>query len=377
MGVETAAGGGAAAAAAGATASADAADGLAGLGGHTLSQLGPLALLALGALMLQLGVAVLVDALADQRSRALVAREYASEHCLVCGASRSSLDKLGVRGFEMHVRKTHNPEAYARLLADASRRTPSQRTDDDRWLVDCAERSDPSFLPSASREYWDASAAAGRGVGGGAGGFLASGGMGAGSMVGWRPGGWDPGGEAALGWQLSPEPTSAQLRAGIEQLAAEGARCAAEVRRLARQGSAASAVAPTTLTSDALAALQPAAAFHATSPPAGGGADWDALAERLAALERASTLQAEQTGHATREASRVASELHHRFATAHDTATAVMDLTRLVTTSSATVERVMDEVDALRTAMGLTAAAAPAAGRRGGDGNASRREIHA
>ena len=38
-----------------------------------LAQLGPLLLLALGALILQLGVAVFVDALADQRGRALAA----------------------------------------------------------------------------------------------------------------------------------------------------------------------------------------------------------------------------------------------------------------------------------------------------------------
>jgi hypothetical protein len=47
---------------------------------HLGSQLGPLVLLGLGALLLQLGVAVLVDALADERGRTSVAREYASEH---------------------------------------------------------------------------------------------------------------------------------------------------------------------------------------------------------------------------------------------------------------------------------------------------------
>ena len=325
------------------------------LGGATLAQLGPLALLAMGALLLQLGVAVLVDALSDQRSRALVAKEYAGEHCLVCGASRQALERLGVRGFELHVRKTHSPAAYARLLADALRRTPSQRTDADSWLIECAERSDPSFLPSAGREYWEGPAALGSLA---ALGSAASGAHGHGiNTMGWRPAGWEPGSEAAFGWKLSPEPTNAQLRAAIEQLAAEGARCAADVRKLNRGGNSGSGA----YGAADSAALPPSASSHALAkaPPSGEGrpADWDAWAERLAALERASVLQAEQTGHATREASRVASELHHRFAAAHDTASAVADLTRLVTASSATVDRVMDDVDALRTAMGIQAPA--------------------
>ena len=70
--------------------------------------------------------------------------------------------------------------------------------------------------------------------------------------------------------------------------------------------------------------------------------------ERLAALERSAMLQAEQTGHATREASRVAAELQSRFATTRDTAAAVAELTKLVQASSATVERLAAEVAATR-----------------------------
>ena len=349
------------------------------LGANTLSQLGPLLLLALGALLLQLGVAILVDALADQRSRTLATHEYASEHCLVCGASRAELDKLGVRGFELHVRKTHNPEAYARLLADAASRKPAQRTDDDRWLIDCAERRDPDFLPTAGREYYDGPGASPGSIGSlaalGGGSAGAAGGHGVG--VGWRPAGWEPGSESALGWKLSSEPTNAQLRAAVEQLAVEGARCAAELRKLGRQdGANAAAGGSGNGTMQPLAALSvpPPAAAAARIPEGGSSKEWAAFAERLSALERASRLQAEQTGHATREASRVATELHHRFATAHDTASAVSDLTRLVTASSATIERVIDEVDALRTACGLTvtrvAAPAPAPA-----GSSRRREL--
>lgn len=77
-------------------------------------------------------------------------------------------------------------------------------------------------------------------------------------------------------------------------------------------------------------------------------ADWAQWVDRLAALERSCMLQAEHTGHATREASRVAGELQARFTTAQETAAAVVQLTRLVQASNATVERVAAEVAAMR-----------------------------
>jgi len=341
----------------------DAMSAYAALGGNALSQLGPLALLALGALMLQLGVAVLVDALADARARTLATREYTADHCLVCGASRSELDRLGVKGFELHVRKTHNPEAYARLLADAYKREPAQRTDDDRWLLECAERADPSFLPSAGREYFDGPTAASLGSLA----ALGGGGVAGSAGVGWRPMGWEPGAESALGWQLTTEPTSAQLRLAVEQLAIEGARTAAEVRKLSRQdddrGSGGSRHASSQLPMPPNGSL--AGALN-------GAAESEGFADRLAALERASVLQTEQAAHAAREATRVATELHHRFNTVNDTATEVRELTRLISASSSTVERVKDEVDALRAACGLAppapAAAAASNGSRRRDG---------
>ena len=103
-------------------------------------------------------------------------------------------------------------------------------------------------------------------------------------------------------------------------------------------------------------AYSSSAAFDASPSRVNGGAgaptmahgDWGVWVERLAALERASMLQAEQTGHATREASRVAAELQSRFATARDTAAAVGELSKVVQASSATVERVAAEVAAMK-----------------------------
>lgn len=315
------------------------------------AQLGPLAMLALGALLLQLGVAVFVDALADQRGRALAVSEYASEHCLVCGCPRAALERTGPRGFTTHVTRTHHPEAYARLLAEALLTPPAQRSDDDHWLLECADGNDASFLPAASREYWEAHPGGVHGVG-------AAGGVGgvATGALGWRPPGWEPGGGAALGWQLSPEPSNAQLRAAIEQIAVDGARCWAHVRKTA--GSNAAAPGGAEALQPHAAAEQHANGMGGEAALRGGGvnsADWSLWVERLAALERSCMLQAEHTGHATREASRVASELQSRFATAKETATAVKELTKLVTSSNSTVERVAAEVAAMRGGRGVSA----------------------
>ena len=320
-----------------------------------LSQLGPLLLLCLGALVLQLGVAVLVDALADQRARALAAAEYAAEHCLVCGCPRSALDRLGARGFASHVARTHAPEAYARLLAESLMTPPAQRTDDDAWLLECASRSDPAFLPSASREYWDVhpGGVGGVGVAGGVGGVSTT-------SLGWRTAGWEPGSGAALGWQLSPEPSNAQLRAAIEQLAVDSARCWTEVRK----GGGARRSGGGAMDGSVCA---PCSHSCATPGQANGGGDglaglagvqpldWGMWVDRLAALERSCMLQAEHTGQATREASRVAAELQSRFGTTRETAAAVAQLAKMVQASSATVERVAAEVAAMRGGQAVTA----------------------
>merc|ERR1719453_2952472 len=110
--------------------------------------------------------------------------------------------------------------------------------------------------------------------------------------------GWAPGAESALGWQLSTEPTSAQLRLAVEQLALEGARTAAEVRKLARQDDD----------------RGPNGGKHTSQPPppygsvpgahhngtavVGKTAEPEGFADRLAALERTSALQAEQAAQA-------------------------------------------------------------------------------
>ena len=85
-----------------------------------------------------------------------------------------------------------------------------------------------------------------------------------------------------------------------------------------------------------------------------GAVDW-MWVDRLAALERSCMLQAEHTGQATREASRVAAELQSRFGTTRETAAAVAQLAKMVQASSATVERVAAEVAAMRGGQAVTA----------------------
>ena len=315
------------------------------------SQLLPLALLAGGALLLQLGVAVLVDALADERARLLAARTYLADHCVVCGCHRASLDQLAGShhgGFADHIARAHPPHAYATLLAAAARTPPDERTDDDAWLLECAARGDPAFLPSASRDYWGAAAA---GLADGLGGGNGGGGQPTPAPPrGWRPSGWEPGGGAALGWQLSEEPSAAQLKRAVEQLSVDGQRCWAQVRQLARGASdvpngggklsAASLPhgeggAPADNTR-----LERGAAASGATPF--NAAAW---AERLAALERASVQHSEQAN----EASRVALALQQRLTSSADTATAVSELSRVVMASSATVDRIAAEVDRLKT----------------------------
>ena len=288
---------------------------------HLGSQLGPLVLLGLGALLLQLGVAVLVDALADERGRTSVAREYASEHCLVCGASRAALDKLGPHAFSGHVRGVHAPEKYARLLAAVYALPAGERSDDDAWLVQCAQRGDGAFLPSASREYWDPVVPAGA------------------APLGWRPQGWDAGGAAALGWKLEPEPSTAQLRAAVEQLAVDSAKCWAALREQARRSRA----------SDAEGAP------HADGAGGGGGGgaavsafDWRAVGERLSALERASQQQSDLAARANGEAARLTTEVQMRIGNVQDNSSTIAELIKLVRASCATIDTLKVEVDALR-----------------------------
>ena len=96
-----------------------------GADGRAAARFAPLVLLlALGALLLQLGIAMLVDALADARGRQQAARAYASEHCIVCGCTRASLDKLGPHAFARHVGTEHAPHLYVRLIASGAPRCP-------------------------------------------------------------------------------------------------------------------------------------------------------------------------------------------------------------------------------------------------------------
>ena len=301
-----------------------------------LGHLGPLAMLGMGALLLQLGVAVLVDALADQRSRSLAASEYASEHCLMCGASRKSLETLGPRAFATHVSNEHAPHKYARLIAEAWRVRPSERTADDEWIVECALKGDAAFLPWARREYW---------------GPLPDGGQ----KLGWRPVGWEPGAEAALGWQLEPEPSAAQLRAAIQDLAADSARCWAEVRSATRASHAAERAPPSS-----------------SKPPPADMVEW---AERLKAVEAACKQQAQASEEATHEAIRLTTEMQSRIASAHDTAASVAELSHIVNSSCATVEQVAREVAALRGTPMLADQGAPAANGRPRGGGADRGQV--
>ena len=185
-------------------------------------------------------------------------------------------------------------------------------------------------------------------------------------------------------WGCESATPSATARALVTLAAsASTRRTAAEVRKLSRQdhdrGSGGSRDPASSLLH------MPPNGSQAWVPNDGAGrpspAESQGFADRLAALERASVLQTEQTAQAAREANRVASELHQRFNTVNDTATEVRELTRLISASSSMVDRVKDEVDALRAACGLAATPAPAAvasnGSRRRDGGSDRTTFQA
>ena len=74
----------------------------------------------------ELGGAVLGDALADERARLAAAREYATEHCVVCAATRASLSSsaAGPLGFSRHCADLHARYKSAPQLG-AALRTPA------------------------------------------------------------------------------------------------------------------------------------------------------------------------------------------------------------------------------------------------------------
>lgn len=326
---------------------------------HALVELGPLSLLAVGALLLQLSVAVLVDALADQRARLLAAREYAQSHCLVCAAERDALEvPHGAAGFDFHTKVQHDPEAYAALIAEAWERLPTQRTDDDLWIVHCAQRADAAFLPHARR--------GGGGRGGGGGSLAGATGM------GWQPAGWELGHHAD-----APSADAAQLRAAIAKVAEQTEQCWAELRLTrAAAGTAGTAAAGGEAGGGgggggarAVGSEAAPSAAAASAPPVGAASlpphlqmapDWAGWADRLAALERTSLMQAERSAHATREAGRVSAEMQQWWSSASETIAAVGDITKLVQESSRALERVAADVSELRAAEGTPRHEAPA-----------------
>ena len=75
-----------------------------------------LILLVVALLLVQLSVAVLIDALADARERSAAAQADAEHRCFVCGAGRAALQRGHSRGFAHHVRHVHSPLDYFALV---------------------------------------------------------------------------------------------------------------------------------------------------------------------------------------------------------------------------------------------------------------------
>ena len=75
-----------------------------------------LILLVVALLLVQLSVAVLIDALADARERSSAAQADAEHRCFVCGAGRATLQRGHSRGFAHHVRHVHSPLDYFALV---------------------------------------------------------------------------------------------------------------------------------------------------------------------------------------------------------------------------------------------------------------------
>ena len=338
-----------------------------------------LVLLVVALLLVQLSVAVLIDALADARERSAAAQADAEHRCFVCGAGRAALQRGHSRGFAHHIRHVHSPLDYFALVlhlrAAPRARRAEQRVrhaeasalatatgaaeplaaeaeldaEADAWVRDCVDRGDPAFFPTA-----EASDAV---IGGGGGGKDDDDGLTA----------------------LPAEPSAAELRGAVQHLGAEGAACWEEVRRLRRVidrggggdgedggggggggGGRADAVRESELERAAQArqlvraaerSARECAELRAELSALAGGVqslearlgvqEWGEWASRLDTLERAAAKQTELTTATAADVGAVAAELERAAALQPQTADlsgALRELSTLVYKSQATVE---------------------------------------